>query len=39
VLPPLVIGDEEVAEGIRRLEAACARFERAATAVAREAAG
>ncbi len=39
VLPPLVIGEAEVAEGLRRLDATCARFERKAAAALSEAAG
>jgi acetylornithine/N-succinyldiaminopimelate aminotransferase len=39
VLPPLVIGEAEVAEGIRRLDAVCARFERKQAAALSEAAG
>ena len=39
VLPPLVIGEAEVAEGLRRLDAVCARFEREQAAALSEAAG
>jgi acetylornithine/N-succinyldiaminopimelate aminotransferase len=39
VLPPLVIGEEEVVEGIKRLDAVCAGFERKDAALLSEAAG
>jgi acetylornithine/N-succinyldiaminopimelate aminotransferase len=39
VLPPLIIGDEEVVEGIKRLDAVCARFERKDAAILSEATG
>ena len=39
VLPPLVIGEAEVLEGIRRLDVVCARFERKQAAALSEAAG
>jgi hypothetical protein len=39
VLPPLIIGEAEVAEGIRRLDAVCAGFERTGAALVSEAAG
>jgi acetylornithine/N-succinyldiaminopimelate aminotransferase len=39
VLPPLVIGEAEVAEGLRRLDAVCVRFERKRAAALSEAAG
>ena len=39
VLPPLVIGEAEVLEGVRRLDAVCARFERKQAAALSEAAG
>jgi acetylornithine/N-succinyldiaminopimelate aminotransferase len=39
VLPPLVIDEAEVFEGVRRLDAVCARFERKQAAALSEAAG
>jgi acetylornithine/N-succinyldiaminopimelate aminotransferase len=39
VLPPLIIGEEEVAEGIKRLDAVCRRFECRDAAILSEAAG
>jgi acetylornithine/N-succinyldiaminopimelate aminotransferase len=38
LLPPLVISEEELAEGVRRLDAACLRLEREASAAQRGAA-
>jgi acetylornithine/N-succinyldiaminopimelate aminotransferase len=32
ILPPLIVSDEELAEGVRRLDAACARLEEKAIA-------
>jgi acetylornithine/N-succinyldiaminopimelate aminotransferase len=37
LLPPLIIGEQEIAEGISRLDRACARFDRAEGAAAKEA--
>ena len=33
LLPPLIVGDEEIDEALRRLDAACVRMERAAAAL------
>ena len=33
LLPPLIISDEELAEGVRRLDAACRRIETARAAL------
>jgi acetylornithine/N-succinyldiaminopimelate aminotransferase len=39
LLPPLIVSEDEVAEAVRRIDRACARLAKAATAREREAAG
>jgi acetylornithine/N-succinyldiaminopimelate aminotransferase len=39
LLPPLIVSEDEVAEAVRRIDRACARLVKAATAREREAAG
>src|SRR5262245_32494461 len=39
LLPPLIVSEDEVAEAVRRIDRACARIAKAATAREREAAG